>query len=189
MKPVDELSDPQLVVAIGRYQDEALAEVYRRHGGAVLGLARRVTGSQAEAEDVVQEIFLRFWKKPERFDPTRGTLRSFLLTQAHGRAVDQVRSITSRTARERRVTRATATAGYDVEHEVWDLAIADEVAQVMSALPDEERSAIDLAYFSGHTYREVAAILHQPEGTIKARIRRGLQRMRQTLSEADVVGS
>ena len=70
MKPVDELSDPQLVVAIGRYQDEALAEVYRRHGGAVLGLARRVTGSQAEAEDVVQEIFLRFWKKPERFDPT-----------------------------------------------------------------------------------------------------------------------
>ena len=87
------------------------------------------------------------------------------------------------------MTRATATAGYDVEHEVWDLAIADEVAQVMSALPDEERSAIDLAYFSGHTYREVAAILHQPEGTIKARIRRGLQRMRQTLSEADVVGS
>jgi RNA polymerase sigma-70 factor, ECF subfamily len=183
MERVDEYSDPQLVVAVGRYQHEALAEVYRRHGGAVLGLARRVTGNQAEAEDVVQEVFLRLWKQPERFDPTRGALRSFLLTQAHGRSIDHVRSIVAQSKREQNVALATATAGYDLEHEVWDLALADEVAVAMSALPEAERSAIDLAYFSGHTYREVALILSEPEGTIKARIRRGLTRMRQTLAD------
>jgi RNA polymerase sigma-70 factor (ECF subfamily) len=186
MERVDEFSDPQLVVAIARYQGEALAEVYRRHGGAVLGLARRVTGSQSEAEDVVQEVFLRLWKRPQLFDPVRGALRSFLLTQAHGRAVDQVRSVTARSNRERNEARATATAGYDLEHEVWDLAVAVEVAQALSTLPDAERSAIDLAYFSGHTYREVAVILSEPEGTIKARIRRGLKRMKQALVEAGV---
>ncbi|HEX4245894.1 MAG TPA: sigma-70 family RNA polymerase sigma factor, partial [Acidimicrobiales bacterium] len=180
---------PQLVVAIGRYQDEALAEVYRRHGGALLGLARRVTGSHGEAEDVVQEVFLRLWKQPERFDPTRGALRSFLLTQAHGRSIDHVRSIVARTNREQHEARATATAGYDLEHEVLDLTLADEVTQAMSALPDAERSAIDLAYFSGYSYREVAVILCEPEGTIKARIRRGLKRMRQTLAETAAADS
>src|SRR5271155_3943245 len=114
MEPVSERSDGQLVLAIARYQDEALAEVYRRHGGAVLGLARRITGSQHEAEDVVQEVFLRLWKQPERFDPARGALRSFLLTQSHGRAVDHVRSLTARQNREVTDARATAIAGYDL---------------------------------------------------------------------------
>ena len=183
---MNELSDAQLVVAIARYQDEALAEVYRRHGGAVLGLARRVTGDPSEAEDVVQDVFLRLWKQPERFDATRGALRSFLLTQAHGRAVDQVRSRVARQNREVNQARATAMSGYDLEHEVWDLAVADQVAHAMATLPEAERSAIELAYFSGRTYREVAAILSEPEGTIKSRIRNGLQRMKSALVEAGV---
>jgi len=186
MGQVSELSDPQLVVAIARYQDDALAEVYRRHGGATLGLARRVTGSQAEAEDVVQEVFLRLWRQPERFDPARGALRSFLLTQTHGRAVDHVRSLAARQNREVNEARGTAIAGYDLEHEVWDLAVADQVARAMSTLPEAERSAIELAYFSGRTYREVAVILAEPEGTVKSRIRNGLKRMKQALVEAGV---
>jgi len=186
MAPVSELSDPQLVVAIARYQDDALAEVYRRHGGAVLGLARRITGSQDEAEDVVQEVFLRLWKQPERFDPARGALRSFLLTQSHGRAVDHVRSLTARQNRETKDARATAIAGYDLEREVWDLAVADQVAEALATLPEAERSAIELAYFSGRTYREVAVILSEPEGTVKSRIRNGLKRMKHALAEAGV---
>src|ERR1700678_3421010 len=90
MQPVTELSDPQLVVAVGRFREEAVAEIYRRHGGVVFGLAKKVVGDVGEAEDIVQEVFLRLWHQPDRFDPARGTLRSFLLAQSHTRAVDVV---------------------------------------------------------------------------------------------------
>ena len=95
-------SDAQLVVAIGRFHHAALAEAYRRHAAAVFGLALRVTGDRAFAEEVVQEVFLRLWNTPERFDPARGSLRSFLLSNTHGRSVDLVRSEKSRRAREER---------------------------------------------------------------------------------------
>ena len=105
--------DAVLVVAIGRWREEALAEVYRRHGGAVHGLARRVVGSDALADEVTQDVFVDLWKRPERFDPGRGALRTFLLTSAHGKAVDVVRSESSRRAREERTARETVVAGYD----------------------------------------------------------------------------
>ena len=176
-----DFSDGSLVVAIGRFREDALAEVYRRHAGAVFGLARRVLSDATAAEEIVQEIFLRLWNDPARFDPERGSLRSFLLAQTHGRAVDLLRSDSSRRNREVREARAAATAGYDIEHEVWDLAVADRVKQAIAVLPDDERQAIELAYFGGHTYREVAAVLGAPEGTVKSRIRVGLKRMRSTL--------
>lgn len=188
MPEIDEISDAQLVTSIARYSEVALAEVYRRHGGAVFGLARRVLHNVAEAEDVTQEVFLRLWNQPDRFDPARGSLRSFLLAQAHGRAVDAVRSSNSRRLREARDAMRTAQGAYDLEHEAWDLAVADQVAGAMGALPDEERRAIELAYFDGHTYREVATMLDQPEGTVKSRIRNGMHRMRAALNEAGVRG-
>ena len=82
----------------------------------------------------------------------------------------------------------TAEAGYDMQHEVWDLALADQVAQAMGELPEEERRAIELAYFDGRTYREVAQLLDQPEGTVKSRIRNGMRRMRAVLADAGVRG-
>jgi len=118
MRQIDELSDAQLVTSIARYSEVALAEAYRRHGGAVFGLARRVLQNATEAEDVAQEVFLRLWNEPDRFDPTRGSLRSFLLAQAHGRAVDAIRSSNSRRARESRDAIRTAQAAYDMQHEV-----------------------------------------------------------------------
>jgi RNA polymerase sigma-70 factor, ECF subfamily len=179
----DGLGDSQLVVAVARFQEDALAEIYRRHGPAVFALARRVTSDVTAAEDVTQEVFLRLWRQPDRFDPARGSLRSFLLAQSHSRSVDLVRSRAARARREEADARMTANAGYDLEREVWDLAVADQVAQAMAALPSEERAAIELAYYEGHTYREVASILRQPEGTVKSRIRNGLRRMRNALVE------
>lgn len=188
MRQIDEVSDARLVTAIARYSEVALAEVYRRHGRAVYGLARRVLHDGAEAEDVTQEIFLRLWREPERFDPDRGSLRSFLLAQAHGRAVDAVRSTSSRRAREVRDALRTAQADYDMQHEVWDLALADQVTRAMRELTDDERRAIELAYFDGCSYREVARLLEQPEGTVKSRIRTGMHRMRASLTNAGVRG-
>jgi RNA polymerase sigma-70 factor (ECF subfamily) len=180
-----ELSDAALVVAIGRWRQDALAEAYRRHGGAVYALARRVLRDDGLAEDVVQEIFLRLWKDPQRFDPERGTLRSWLLAQTHGRAVDRLRADSSRRRREELDARRTATAGYDVEREAWDLVVADRVAGVMAELPAGEREAIELAYFGGYTYRDVAAVLNTPEGTVKSRIRAGLKRLRAELIDSE----
>jgi RNA polymerase sigma-70 factor (ECF subfamily) len=188
MPPIDEVSDAQLVTSIARYSEVALAEAYRRHGGAVFGLAKRVLNNPTDAEDVTQEVFLRLWNQPDRFDPARGSLRSFLLAQAHGRAVDAVRSSSSRRQREARDAFRTAEAGYDMQREVWDMAVADQVATAMGGLPEEERRAIELAYFNGHTYREVAELLDQPEGTVKSRIRNGMRRMRAVLTDAGVRG-
>jgi len=188
MYHLDEVSDAQLVTSIARYSEVALAEAYRRHGGAVFGLAKRVLQNPTEAEDVTQEVFLRLWNQPDRFDPDRGSLRSFLLAQAHGRAVDAVRSSSSRRARESRDAMRTAEAEYDMQHEVWDLAVAEQVAHAMGELPDEERRAIELAYFDGRTYREVAQLLDQPEGTVKSRIRNGMRRMSAVLADAGIRG-
>jgi RNA polymerase sigma-70 factor, ECF subfamily len=181
--PLQDVSDSALVVGIGRWRQDALAESYRRHAGAVFALARRLLQDKATAEEVVQEVFLRLWNSPDKFDPERGSLRSYLLAQTHGRAVDLLRSETSRRRREERDVREAAEAGYDIEHEVWDIAVAERVKEAVFSLPEDERRAIELAYFGGHTYREVAALLSQPEGTVKSRIRSGLKRMRQKMVE------
>ncbi len=176
-------SDASLAMAVARWQEEALAEIYRRHAGAVFGLAKRLIFDAVLAEEVTQEVFVRLWREPERFDPTRGSLRTFLLSVTHGRAIDILRSETSRRAREER-TRSVAEASYDLEQEVFDLTTAERVRQAVAKLPGVERKAIELAYFGGHSYREVAAIENEPEGTIKSRIRSGLRRMGRDLDAA-----
>ncbi len=186
-RELQDVSDASLVVAIGRYRQEALAEAYRRHAGAVFGLARRLLSEAALAEEVVQEVFLRLWNQPDRFDAERGNLRSYLLAMTHGRSVDLLRAEGSRRRREEKEARMTAEAGYDLEREVWDMATADSVRSALDRLRDDERAVIELAYFGGHTYREVAEILDQPEGTVKSRIRSGLKRLRVELTAAGVM--
>lgn len=184
---VDELSaasDAALVVAIGRWREDALAEVYRRHAGAAYALARRLLNDKELAEEVLQEVFLRLWNNPERFDPARGSLRAYLLAQTHGRAVDLLRSETARRRREEREAREAPEFGDDIERQVIDLTVSEKVKEVVAGLPTDERQAIELAYFGGHTYRQVAVMLETPEGTVKSRIRSGLRRLRTDLADA-----
>jgi RNA polymerase sigma-70 factor, ECF subfamily len=179
-------SDANLVVAVARWHQPALGEVYRRHGGAVHALSRRILRSDPPAEEITQEVFLDLWQHPEKFDAQRGTLRSFLLARTHGKTVDFIRAETARRRREDRTTRESATAGYDLEHQVWDMAVAGQVHEALEELSSELRQPIQLAYFGGHTYREVAAMLGAPEGTVKSRIRAGLSRLRVALAERGV---
>jgi RNA polymerase sigma-70 factor (ECF subfamily) len=155
----------------------------------VYAVARKVLNSTSEAEDVTQEVFLRLWNHPDRFDPNRGTLRAFLLAQAHARSVDAIRSLKARRQRELREAHCGASDAHDLHHQAWDVAQADQVARALEELPDEERRPIELAFFDGHTYIEVAALLGQPEGTTKGRIRNGMRRMRAALVEAGIRGT
>ena len=183
---VEQASDANLVVAVGRWHEPALAEIYRRHGGAVHALSRRMLRSDPLAEEVTQEVFLDLWRNPEKFDAQRGTLRSFLLARTHGKSVDVVRAEESRRRREDRSTRETATATYDIDREVWDHSVAEQVKDALGALPDDLRRPIELAYFGGRTYQEVAVLLDQPEGTVKSRIRSGLGHLRVNLMERGI---
>ena len=183
---LEQASDSTLVVAVGRWHEPALAECYRRHGGAVHALARRILRSDPPAGEVTQEVFLDLWRHPERFDAQRGTLRSFLLVRSHGKAVDVVRSEEARRRREEQSSREAATTAYDIDREVWDLAVAEQVREALGSLPDELRQPIVLAYFGGRTYQEVAVLLDQPAGTVKSRIRSGLGRLRVNLIERGI---
>jgi RNA polymerase sigma-70 factor (ECF subfamily) len=181
--------DVGLVIAIARYNADAFAEAYRRHAGAVFALGHRMMWERATAEELVQEIFLRLWEHPDRFDQARGSLRSFLVMDAHARCVDRIRSDSRRREREERTARAAMVSEYDLDLEVHDLEVGEQVREVMATLSEAERRAIELAYFGGHTYREVARILDQPEGTVKSRIRTGLTRLRTQLLERGIDGS
>jgi RNA polymerase sigma-70 factor (ECF subfamily) len=183
---LDELDDAALVVEIQRRRPEAVEILWRRHSSVVLGVARRVSGNGAAAEEVLQEVFLRLWRAPDRFDPTRGALRSFLLMEANGRAIDAIRSDTSRRGLETRTKAPETTEADPVAAEVWNAAIADHLRDALDSLPDGEREAIELAYYGHHPYKDVATILGVPEGTVKSRIRAGLSRMRDRLVAVDL---
>ncbi|MDQ1510069.1 MAG: polymerase sigma-70 factor, subfamily, partial [Actinomycetota bacterium] len=157
-----------------------------RHAGPCLGLACRVLSDRTLGEEVVQEIFVRTWRDPGRFDPARGSMRSFLLAQVHGRSVDLLRAESARRAREEREALRNPDVDFDLEREVMQLTEAEAVRDALSTLSEGERRAIELAYFGGHTYREVAVLLEQPEGTVKSRIRAGLLRLRAALIEEGV---
>jgi RNA polymerase sigma-70 factor (ECF subfamily) len=187
--PYSRTDDPALACAIAGGDRDAFAEAYRRHAGAVYGLTQRLLWERGHAEEMVQEVFLRLWEQPERFDRARSPLRSFLLMDAHARCVDRIRSDTRRRQREDRTARAELVTDYDVDLEAADLETAEQVRVALDSLSEGERRAIELAYFGGNTYREVARILDEPEGTVKSRIRTGLGRLRTMLRDRGIEGS
>jgi RNA polymerase sigma-70 factor (ECF subfamily) len=178
-----------LVEAVGHGSEEALGEIYRRHGGPVWAVARRVCRDVDLAEEVCQTVFTDLWSRPERFDPNRGRLRPWLVAQAHARAVDAVRSEEARRRRHERDARLDPPVPEpDADVAIQAAALAGDVRRAVDGLPPDERAAILLAYFGGHTYRETAARLGSPVGTVKSRIRRGLETLRRALEAEGVTG-
>ncbi len=184
-EPIAKVSESDLVAGLRGGDDSAMAEIMRRHRGPVLAFARRLVGDQARAEEVTQEVFLRLWEKWDRFDAPTGTLRSFLLAITHGRALDLVRADGARFRREEREARQPLTPVPDVQGEVEARSVATTLRRALADLPESERRAVELAYFGGHSYRTVARMLGEPEGTVKSRIRTGLARLRGALTEED----
>jgi RNA polymerase sigma-70 factor (ECF subfamily) len=183
-----EVDDGALVAAITAGNDAAMAEAVRRHRAPVVAFARRLVGDSSRAEEVAQDVFVRLWERSSRFDSQRGSLRAFLLAITHGRALDVIRSDVARQAREERDAFATRTTGPGVDAEVVARTVSDAVQHALAQLPDNERRAVELAYFGGHSYRTVARMLDEPEGTVKGRIRSGLARLRGALAAQDLHG-
>jgi RNA polymerase sigma-70 factor (ECF subfamily) len=175
------MDDAGLARRVSVGDETALETAYRDHGGAVRAVARKVLRDDALAEDVVQEVFVAFWKDPAKFESGRGSLRTFLLTIAHRRAVDIIRSEEARTRRED--ANMPPIEPVDLEEEVWIRAQSHAVRRAVAGLDDGERQAISLAYFKGLTYVDVAKHLDQPEGTVKSRIRSGMRKLSETLPE------
>lgn len=176
------LSDEAVVGLVARRQDTALAELYDRYGRIAYGLALRVLGDAALAEDAVQEAFLAVWRGADRFVPERGSASTWLLTLVHRRAVDVVRR------EERR--RVSPLPGVETEGSEGgaddDAMLRLERERVIGALrrlPDAQREALELAYYAGFTQSELAERLGVPLGTIKSRMNTGLTRLRDLLRE------
>ncbi|WP_233159640.1 RNA polymerase sigma factor [Pseudonocardia sp. MH-G8] len=190
--------EEQLVRAVAEGDQDALGALYDRYGRPAFSLARRICADDGIAEDVVQEVFLVFWRNPTRFDPARGSFGTWLLTLVHHKSVDAVRK--ESTIRRRTVPAAedgeewSAPPGPGADQAALGAVVAGHVRDALGGLPAEQRQAIALAYYAGYTQREVAALTGVPLGTVKSRMFTGLQRLRNVLGPrlgevvADVTG-
>ena len=180
------LSDEALVALVARSDEVALGELYDRFGRVAYGLARRILRDDALAEDAVQEGFLAAWRSAPRFVPERAKASTWLLTLVHRRAVDLVRR------EERRRTEVLEgrdeAAGGPADEAVWLRFERERVQGALARLPDQQREALELAYYGGFTQSELAERLGQPVGTIKSRMFTGLSRLRELLAEPEAEG-
>lgn len=180
--------DRDLVAGTATGDQRAFAELYRRYAASAFGLSLRILGERAMAEEVLQEVFLSVWRKAEAYDPARGSVRSWLFSQIHHRAVDVVR----REEAERRRSQVgvepdTYDSGLDdVIEEGWLSARRDEVRGALDVLSPEQRQVIDLAYFQGLTQSQVAVETGVPLGTVKSRTLAAMRRLRDELHAAAV---
>jgi RNA polymerase sigma-70 factor (ECF subfamily) len=172
-------TDVDIYETLGDRDGQAMELVYDRYGGLAYGLAMRILGDSGRAEDVVQEVFLGLWRRPGSFDPQKGTFRTWLMTLVRNRAIDNLRG------RNRR-----GHGEVELPAEVRDLSAStnpwpavslslerDVVHEALASLPQEQRQAIELAHFSGYTHVEIAHQLGLPLGTVKGRMRLGLEKM------------
>lgn len=184
-------SDDELRRRLIDGDETALGRVYDVYGPLVYGLAVKVTGNRAAAEDVLQEVILDLWLHPDTFDPALGTLRRWLATLAHRRSVDWVRREEAGLRRLGRALRDRAvpcvSPATDTEETALSAVIAVHVRSAVASLPAPQRRAVHLAYYEGQTYREVADTLGIPEGTAKSRLRMGLHRLSAILAAEGIL--
>jgi RNA polymerase sigma-70 factor, ECF subfamily len=180
------LADEDLMTLVDGDDSDAFAMIYDRHGGAAYSLAHRIVGEPGMAEDVTQEAFLSIWRSSARFDATRGSLRAWVLGIVRNRAIDALR----RTARpapkldfDDDAVLETQPAAERTEAEAIRRETADSLRRALGLLPPEQSQVIELAYFGGFSHSEIADMLGAPIGTIKGRMRLGLEKIRTTLAE------
>ena len=172
----------ELLLLVAGGDQKAFEELYGVVSGPVFGLVRRVVRDPAQSEEVAQEVLLELWRSAAKFDPGRGSAMSWILTLAHRRAVDRVRSARAAGAREQReALRANQPAFDQVTEEVEAGLEREWVRRCLDRLTVLQRQSVTLAYYEGYTYREVAEQLSLPLGTVKTRMRDGLTRMRECL--------
>ena len=179
----ERLTDEQLVALVAQSDDAALAELYDRFGRIAYGLALRILRDDALAQDAVQEAFLGVWRSADRFLAERAKASTWILTLVHRRAVDLVRREERRRGEPLPETEPAVDAPVD---EAERLVQRELVNQALRRLPDDQREALELAYYGGYTQSELAERLGQPLGTIKSRMFTGLGRLREILAEAGV---
>ena len=172
----------ELLVRIAGGDQAAFAELYDMLSSRVFGLVRRVLVDPSQSEEVLQEVFLEIWQSASAFAPNKGQGRSWILTMAHRRAVDRVRASQSSSDRDARIGARDAYTQEESIAEQVELRIEGRrVVRALRTLPDAQREALTLAYFGGYSQSEIAALLGAPLGTIKTRMRDGLNRLRQEM--------
>jgi RNA polymerase sigma-70 factor, ECF subfamily len=187
---IRDLADEEVMQLVQDGNPRAFELLYDRHGGAAFSLSYRMVGNRVTAEDVTQEAFLSIWRSRLRYDQTRGSVRTWVLGIVHNRAVDALRR---NVVHDRR---RETMEGVEERHEArerTDVEVArrEEARTIRTALdtlPDEQRKTIELAYFGGYSHSQIADLLSEPVGTVKGRMRLGLDKMRRQLAEGYAAG-
>ena len=183
------LADEDLMLRVRDGDAHAFEVLFDRHAGPAFSLAYRMCGSRTRAEDVVQDAFMALWRAGARYDQSRGSVRAWILSVVHNRAIDSFRRESLRTA-------ASLEEGSGVERvaspELTEVTVelraeAERIRDALHQLPDEQRQVIELSYFGGFTHHQIAEMLALPAGTVKGRMRLGLSKLRITLDDARVL--
>lgn len=180
-------SDDELLEAIQRRDERAIAILYDRYGGIAFGLAYRILGERNVAEDVVQDAFLGVWRRAVSFEPGRGSVRTWLLSIVHHRAIDRLRGVSGRARLDAPIDDFERVLSVEDPWGEVEVRVQREVLnKCLADLPEAQRQTIEMAYFSGFTQQEIATQMRVPVGTVKGRLRIGLQKMRSLLAGAGV---
>jgi RNA polymerase sigma-70 factor, ECF subfamily len=183
---IHHLADEELMQLVQQADPRAFELLYDRHGGAAFSLAYRMTGDRSGAEDVAQEAFLSIWRSRLRYQPERGSVRTWVLGVVHNRAVDALRRNVVHERRRSPIEgieeRQEAPGLTDVEAARREE--ARNVRTALDSLPDDQRHTIELAYFGGFSHSQIAEMLDTPIGTVKGRMRLGLEKLRNQLTES-----
>lgn len=181
------LADEELMAVVDRKDPAAFEALYDRHGGAAYSLAYRIVGDRTMAEDTTQEAFLSIWRSNAKFDRTRGSVRSWVLSVVRNRAIDALRrggANAPKLDHDDDAVLEGRPSTERVEGEALRRETARELRVAMDSLPEEQSKVIELAYFGGFSHSEIADLVGLPLGTVKGRMRLGLEKIRLELAEA-----
>ena len=189
-RDIRNLADEEAMQLVGDGNPRAFELIFDRHGGAAFSLAYRMVGNRVAAEDVVQEAFLSIWRSRMRYDRSRGSVRTWVLGIVHNRTIDALRRGATHDRRQETLDgvaeRHEAPERTDVEAARREE--ARSVRTALDTLPDDQRRTIELAYFGGFTHSQIAELLDQPIGTVKGRMRLGLDKLKRQLAEGYAAG-